>query len=330
MLKNRNISNFLKFKFSSLHLLEHFFTLPKSKLTMQELQLSVAKELKHLGKSKTIQIERVSGLTDKELQDKYFKKHIPVIIEDRASGFKCMNKWTPEFLKENYGDTIIPLVSPDVKTLERLEHTETTLKEIIECFESGDTTKYARFNDLFYQYPELMDDYDKKWFQKMKLKTGVGDLFNIFIGAGGTKTALHSACSVNLFTQVYGEKKWTIIPPEYDSIVNPLVTRTQFFVTELDPENVNEKINPSYDYLQKYECILKPGDMLYMPSCWWHQVTNLSASIGFAYRWFDPIDTFTGSIVQSLCFLASTNPPLWDYATKGKKFSKEILREVKK
>jgi ribosomal protein L16 Arg81 hydroxylase len=27
------------------------------------------------------------------------------------------------------------------------------------------------------------------------------------------------------------------------------------------------------------ECVLEPGDILYIPSCWWHNVITLSPSI---------------------------------------------------
>jgi ribosomal protein L16 Arg81 hydroxylase len=156
-----------------------------------------------------------------------------------------------------------------------------------------------------------------------------GSYFNLFIGAGGTKTNLHGACSHNLFTQVYGQKHWTIISPEFDPIIRPLIARTPYFMTELDPDNPDLQRYPEFEYIDRYQCVLKEGDILYNPASWWHKVSNLSTSIGFGFRWFDPIDSILISKTLTLQFLGSTNPSLLQYISFGKNNFTNILTSSK-
>ena len=60
-----------------------------------------------------IQIDRRSGLTREEFIENYLKPKKPVVFTDLAKDWPAMTKWTPEFLKENYGYLDVPVIGPD-------------------------------------------------------------------------------------------------------------------------------------------------------------------------------------------------------------------------
>jgi hypothetical protein len=194
------------------------------------------------------------------------------------------------------------------------------------CLLRGDTSKYARFNNLMHIHPELKKDVDKEWFKSRRGIFGIGAYYSLFLGAQGTLTKLHGAVSHNLFCQVLGKKHWYIISPKYDAVVKPIVSRTPYFMTHLDPEDVNIESHPAFKYVDIYQCVLEEGDILFNPGSWWHQVTNLESSIGFGFRWFNPKESFQTSTSQTLQFLFATNPSVLSYIFGGKNFSNVIKK----
>jgi hypothetical protein len=44
---------------------------------------------------------------------------------------------------------------------------------------------------------------------------------------------------------------------------------------------------PLFRYVPKYTVHLKPGDVLYVPPWWWHEVTNHGETIGVPVRFLD-------------------------------------------
>ena len=80
-------------------------------------------------------------------------------------------------------------------------------------------------------------------------------------------------------------------------------------------------------YIDKWECILKPGDILYNPPSWWHHVTNMSDSIGVGFRWFNLVDSFKMNFMQTLLTFISTNPSIL-YATKNRTNFAKIFKKM--
>lgn len=307
-------------------LARHFLFLPRNEQREKKFDNKVLSRLEN-SKKKILPVEKIS-LGDESLFQEKIKEQRPIILTGKAATWPCMEKWTPEYFQKKYGTTEIQLLNPDMRDQSNLksETPTTTLHEIIDCMLRGDTTKYARFSNLMHTHSELKDDIDVDWFKSYKGPLGLGAYYSWFLGAKGTKTNLHAACSHNLFCQVYGRKKWTFISPDYDCVIKPEVARTPYFMTCLDPDEPDTKHYPAFNKIQIHECILEPGDILYNPGTWWHKVTNLDASIGFGFRWFDPVESFKLSPTQTLQFIGAMNPSVLSFILQGKNFSKVIKK----
>ena len=256
-------------------------------------------------------------ISEKDLKQNYINRGIPVVMEGRAKNWKCVKQWSLDWLSENYSKDEVAIFDPLNAKNDSIDYSveKTTLKDVIESIKLGDTNKYSRFNRILYDHPELIDDFDWKWLYNMRNKISSGKTFQVFIGGKGSKTTLHCATENNLFTQVFGEKHWYLYPPKNDFFLNPPITKSPYFYSNFNPEKPDYNKFPAARFLTTFECVLRPGDILFNPPLWWHQVKNLNHSIGVGFRWFSPVNSIKASFTGTLMTLLSTNPPIWT-ATK--------------
>lgn len=266
---------------------------------------------------RVLTIERRKNVSLAEFRRIYLKPGVPVVLQGAARAWPCVQKWTPDYLSEHFGHMPVTLIDAAPQNMSNINYQpeQATLKDVIEQMESAPLKMYSRFNQLLYHFPELVLDFDKSWLLKHRNRVASGQTFQVFIGGNTSKTHLHAASEHNLFTQVYGRKHWILYPPAYDCVLRPPVNRTPYFHSAFDPDHPDFETYPEMQYLDRYECTLEPGDILFNPPSWWHHVTNLSGSIGVGFRWFSPQDAFRLDASQALLTLLATNPPIWT-ATK--------------
>jgi len=99
----------------------------------------------------------------------------------------------------------------------------------------------------------------------------------MWIGPSNSRTPLHKDTPDNLAIQLYGRKKWIF----YNKNSNKHLC---FDENNSTLEWSNYSINnfftcPSALLARRYEKIMEPGDMLYLPSQWGHDVENVTNSI---------------------------------------------------
>ena len=263
------------------------------------------------------QIPVLAGLSDKEGRHQFMREGSPVVLKGKATNWRCVQEWSMEWLKTHFGGDRVDIFDPldsDSKEV-NYEIEVTTLSTILDAMEQGDISKYSRFNRLLYDHPELVEHFDWEWLHQMRSTWSSGKTYQVFIGGQGTKTSLHCAGEHNLFTQVHGKKHWYFIEPKADTWLNPPVTRTPYFHSMFDPECPDYASYPGMATTQIWECTLEPGDVLFNPPFWWHQVRNITPSIGVGFRWFDLVDNLASNATGTALTLMATNPPIWT-ATK--------------
>ena len=276
------------------------------------------------------QIPVREGLSDQVVRDEYMRRGRPVVLKGRAADWPCVQEWSMEWLKRHYGGDRVDIFDPlDANSKEVNYDVEvTTLSTILDAMEQGDVSKYSRFNRLLYDHPELVEHFDWQWLHQMRSTWSSGKTYQVFIGGKGTRTSLHCAGEHNLFTQVYGKKHWYFIEPQADVWLRPPVTRTPYFHSMFDPEKPDYGAYPGMASMQIWECTLEPGDVLFNPPFWWHQVHNLTPSIGVGFRWFDLVDNLSSNATGTALTLMATNPPIWT-ATKHRTDFAAIFKRMK-
>lgn len=106
----------------------------------------------------------------------------------------------------------------------------------------------------------------------------------LWLGPEGVVTPLHHDLTNNLFVQVYGKKRFYLASAlQADAIYNHHHVYSSATLRAPDLE-----ARPEMARVQVYEVDLEPGDVLYLPVGWWHEVVGLSDSISLtftAFRW---------------------------------------------
>lgn len=144
---------------------------------------------------------------------------------------------------------------------------------------------------------------------------------NLWIGTSGTTSRLHNDNYDNIYVQLLGHKRIYLIPPMCVADVQekPLKLASYNSKLELVTEDVAEEFstvvfptyNPSAEPRRGWQFVvdLFPGDVLFMPALWYHQVEIVSNDINMSLNyWHKAFDdearwaqwNFTRQVVNSL------------------------------
>ena len=105
-----------------------------------------------------------------------------------------------------------------------------------------------------------------------------------WVGPAGTVTHLHCDYDDNIFAQVWGRKRIFLSPPHHDEFLYPSEANAILFGSPFDPEAPDFQRFPLASQAAMIECLVEPGDMLYVPAGWYHQVRALTFSLS-SNRW---------------------------------------------
>ena len=313
-----NIPYGVRFKYGYYQFFDHFLTRERffkwTRRSRTKFYKNLEQRLQQTGEGKLTPVKRVKNITKKEFFKNYVRKGIPVIIEGAANDWKCCQEWSLEYFKKLHGDDKI--IFMDQTDITAYGYEETTFGEVIDDIKGGGD-KYYRFYPLLKKHPEHLLDFDYKWLRNHRRKFSFGEAFHVFISGKGGFTPIHNASSENIFTQVYGEKKWVLYPMEATCVIDPSPTRNFYRSApirngkDFNAFKLNYEDYPLFKYINGYSVHLKAGDVFYNPPYMWHTIENPTDSIGVGYRYFSPIQTFLKFPLYFFLELFAFNPPIW-------------------
>jgi hypothetical protein len=105
-----------------------------------------------------------------------------------------------------------------------------------------------------------------------------------WLGPARTVTPLHCDYDDNIFAQILGSKRIFLAPPHHDEFLYTREANPVLFGSPFDPEAPDFDAFPLARQAAIVEVVVEPGDMLYVPAGWYHQVRALSFSLS-ANRW---------------------------------------------
>jgi hypothetical protein len=105
-----------------------------------------------------------------------------------------------------------------------------------------------------------------------------------WLGPARTVTPLHCDYDDNIFAQIWGRKRIFLAPPHHDEYLYTREANPVLFGSPFDPEAPDFDAFPLARQAAIVEVEVHPGDMLYVPAGWYHQVRALSFSLS-SNRW---------------------------------------------
>jgi hypothetical protein len=105
-----------------------------------------------------------------------------------------------------------------------------------------------------------------------------------WLGPARTVTPLHCDYDDNIFAQIWGSKRIFLAPPHHDAFLYTREANPVLFGSPFDPEAPDFDAYPLARQAAIIDCVIHPGELLYVPAGWYHQVRALTFSLS-ANRW---------------------------------------------
>ena len=143
-----------------------------------------------------------------------------------------------------------------------------------------------------------------------------GVMTSLWIG-NQSRVAAHFDFPRNIAGCVIGQRRFTLFPPDQ---VGNLYVGPWDLTPAGQPISMVDFDNPDYDRFPRFAeaernalgVVLEPGDVIYIPNMWWHQVESLSAINGLVNFWWQETPGVYGSPTEALkhAFLSIRSLPL--------------------
>ncbi|XP_065829984.1 hypoxia-inducible factor 1-alpha inhibitor-like [Oscarella lobularis] len=171
--------------------------------------------------------------------------------------------------------------------------------EMTNDFKKADNGSRAYFQYLINELnlTESMDDdfneFNWNWIHDTVLPaTKWGQLKHnlLLVGMNDVSTPVHFDGMENLFSMIYGHKRCILFDPsQYKGLYPFPIHHPHDRQSQVDFDNPNFEMFPRFREVHGYDTILGPGEVLYIPSHWWHYIESerdsMTVSLNF---WFYP------------------------------------------
>ncbi|MFN9174315.1 MAG: cupin-like domain-containing protein [Synechocystis sp.] len=263
--------------------------------TLPESSITTAKKFSESNifqrfKNKSIEIDRRDNLSGEEFYADYYAQNKPVIITNMINQWPALSLWTPNYLKAHYGETEVEIMAnrnSDDKYEINIENHKTKIQfadyvdRVVNQGENNDYYMVANNRNLeTTQLGRLLEDIVMPS-EYLDQSNSSGNVF-FWFGSAGTITPLHYDVTNLMMTQIYGSKKWQIIPPIY----TPFLYNNVGVFSEVDCEKPDYNKYPLFEEGKIIEVVLEPGEIIFVPTGWWHQVKSLDVSVSLSFTNF--------------------------------------------
>ena len=237
----------------------------------------------------TTTIEKRAGLSAAEFKRDYVRANRPVVLTDALADWPALGKWSPEFFAQRFPDREF--------TLEGKKWRLADFIPAVLASSPASPAPYLRNEVLKEQFPELWKDIDPlgKFFQPNWMERPFrnrffkdlfhrGSAFEIYIGGCGRSfPVLHwDGYHTHAFLmQFHGRKEFYVFGPEQTPFLYPREDVPNVAQCS-DIRNVDLEKFPLFARAVPAVFVLEPGEMLFIPSGWWHTTMMLTPSISLS------------------------------------------------
>jgi histone arginine demethylase JMJD6 len=248
------------------------------------------------------EIEHRDNLSYEQFAKEYLYANKPVVVTDVLRNWKAVKEWTPEFFKKNFASMTFKLEEKPKAGYKgngdnSVEYTMERFIDRVLASTEENPAPYFRNQILYDLFPSLKNDieplpeyFQPNWLPDRYMVKYVGEVLNrgaaleLYIGGnGGAFPVLHydGAGAHAFLMQVYGRKQFIIYPPSQEKFLYPSPEKENLsLINSVDNPDLSKF--PLFAQAEPTVFILEPGEMLFIPSHWWHTTKMLTPSISIS------------------------------------------------
>jgi hypothetical protein len=238
-------------------------------------------------------IERVSGLGGETFLERYYAVNRPVILKGEMAGWPALALWTPAYLKAAIGSRMVEFQDDRASDQNFEMHKDVHRREApFDVFIDRILQPGAGNNSYLTAYNSgrnaqalstLQEDLGR--LDRFLDYSGAEPHGMMWIGPAGTVTSLHHDLTNNFIAQIVGRKQIRLAPA---AEVGKLYNHHHVFseIPDLEAPGIDLGRHPRLAELRSYDVTLEPGEILFMPLGWWHQVKSLDFSVTLTFTNF--------------------------------------------
>jgi histone arginine demethylase JMJD6 len=246
------------------------------------------------------EIERRANLSYRVFCKEYLFANKPVIVTDVMREWKALTRWTPEFFQKEFGAMKITFDGEPNASGGYQDGRSTVEYQMAQYIDrvlqssNENPAPYFRNRVLYDLFPSLKQDieplpeyFQPNWLSDRYMVKRVGEVLNrgaaieLYIGGtGGSFPVLHyDGSGTHAFLmQIYGRKQYVVYPPSQEPFLYPSPKRENVSLLN-SVETPDLERFPLFAKAVPTVFVLEPGELLFVPSHWWHTAKMLSSSI---------------------------------------------------
>jgi hypothetical protein len=234
------------------------------------------------------QIDVVENITREDFQKNYMLPQRPVIIKKLYGKDAEVYNWTFDYFQKELGNIDVGIFddeSDKKKEFKSYKKAPRTMKfgEYLNLIQEKPTTKRLFLFNVFKYKKEL-----HKHFTFPNIADKVLTFLPLaFFGGQGALTRIHRDMdnSCVFLTELIGQKRVVLFDPKYSKNLYQFPFSTH---TSIDINHPDFKKYPALKNAKGIDCLIGPGDTIFMPAGWWHHIEYNTAGLGFAIRSLSP------------------------------------------
>jgi len=238
-------------------------------------------------------IPRVSALSEKDFHEKYFLPAKPVIITDATEEWPARN-WTIENLVERVGHNEVWVRGKTNMEDYRVGKAYTIRKDTFGNYckdllkeNARARSSYLAVASMQQAFPQLQDDVPLPIYLRNYGKLHLGPY--LWVALKGHYEFCHFDPDDNFLVMIKGRKQVRLFGIDLNSLYpNPLGSHGKTVQSQVNCDNPDLEKFPLFQNAVCQYCVLEPGEMLFIPAFFWHQVNALDTGISMNMFYGDP------------------------------------------
>jgi hypothetical protein len=248
-------------------------------------------------------VARVHRPDRRDFYRQFVRTRTPAIITGLMDDWPAMTTWTPEYLFKHLGDTDQPINQQDPKANLILGQIGNFIRmpaaDAVDAIQKpADENIYYLRAFPFHKAPDLWDDIRipnicPNWIDlrnspftatPQQISRALED--TLFIGGAGVTTPFHSdgMSTGAILAQVMGRKHCVLISDDQHKAMYPRPFRRNFGMSAVDFRQPDLDKFPRYRTVTAQECVLAPGEILYIPHTCWHGIISQDVTISYSMQ----------------------------------------------